>query len=235
MTSVPHRSSDLASYSLLDPAWDDDGAETALCDYVRNFGVLGSDGLGDGGLPYNSPQHGWWYNPAPAQRARERRRARDKEREQAEQLALTVYKVPEDTFVQRQQRVLAARDDQFKAELAQLLERRDIADTDQANRQARAAERSDLERRLWEIANEATEHWGATEIEHRLMWQMLRYMNLGDGRGQTWSAQKFAEIAWTPRKIIERCYLMLRERRGVVGKDVNSPAPDFMLLNERPF
>jgi len=199
----------------LDPEFDElDVSDVELIQHVRETGeVLHADALGSEGRPI-----GGWYNPAPFQRSREQQERDDelrartalkeriehqrREREQALASALAR---------EHWQRQRVKRELEHQERARQMTAARYAAEQEAHEKQnAHARVRAMLERECWAIAQEVAEQAGASDTEARLMWNMLRYQNLGAGRGKQWNEGAFAATMLVPDVIVRRCYKMLR-------------------------
>jgi hypothetical protein len=202
--------------SVLEEDDCDDVDDVLLIQHIRETGdILHADALGSG------EQHiGGWYNPAPMQRMRaqrERQRVLDRER------AIRERRQEEDRRREWVRAEAEARAE-YEAEQAKAQEARDAAYRAagggyttayvyaQERHNLESGYRSKLERKCWDIAQEAAAHWQASEGDAKLMWNMMRYMNLGAGRGRQWDAQRFAADTFVPIEHVTHCYKLLRER-----------------------
>lgn len=193
---------------LLEEYLCDDVEDVLLVERVRETGVLDTDTEG-GAFGFGSPWNGW-YNPGVSQNY-EREATRGKRRAQREAWA----KAHEKNVKAKDAKIMEAAAKVIFAPPAPPPVYYDAAAHERQNVDARR--REEIERRCWEIANEAAAYWSATETETKLMWNMMRFMNLGLGAGRLWSADGFAALVHVPVIDVQRCYTMLRERPHARG------------------
>ncbi len=199
-----------------------DANDIELIQHVRETGEwLHADALGSGERHIGS-----WYNPAATQRARRehekaKERLREARRSAREQEAQEARERQREKDVEAARLLLEAKEQKRQKHFAdrwaqlqqsQLTVARWAELQQEQNTMVRW--RADLERRCWEIAVESADHWGASDDETKLMWNMMRYQNLGGGRGQVWSAERFAALVGAPVVHINHCYCMLRDRHA---------------------
>ena len=157
---------------------------------------------------------------------RERKRIKDEEREGREQYeyalaqsnmglrswaAQQAAETPEHREARYARQVENAAESRHKAERNRVDEElaRKVDEEEHERKRQWALYTSSMERRITEIADSVD----ANADDRELMRAMLRYMNLGAGRGQQWDADTFARARGNVDKIdVERCYNLLKNR-----------------------
>ena len=265
---------------LLEFPWDTEDDDAALCEHVRETGMLNTDSLGSVWGAAKPSQYYGWYNPGAysdpgvkrkprhyaAWRAQEEYEKQEREKQlERERIADKEWKEEEDrrkkAEVQEIRERLAKEHDAtrpfweraqersnhlkaqqiareaeerralYEAQKRATVERnhraqqtqRDLEELRQRELQLDAQrdwaiQTSEIERRITVIVDCTVAAFGCSEDERTLLRAMLRFMNLGDGRGRTWDAGLFVvtmshvrrnkKPLWT-RDIVERCHAML--------------------------